>query len=40
MTELMTNFIQKEENHLFNFNFGSQITRGIIGMLKVFIQLR
>jgi len=40
MTELMINFIQKEENHLFNFNFGSQITHGIIEMLKVFIHLR
>jgi len=39
MTELMTNFIQKEENHLFNFNFGSQITHGIIEMLKTFIHL-
>lgn len=39
MTELMTNFIQKEENHLFNFNFGSQITSGIIEMLKAFFQL-
>jgi hypothetical protein len=40
ITELMTNFIQKEENHLFDFSFGSQITCGIVVMLKVFIQLR
>lgn len=40
MTELKTNFIQKEGNHMCNFNFGSQITCGIIEMLMVFIQLR
>lgn len=40
MTELTQNFIQKEENHLFDFNFGSSITHGIIEMLKAFFQLR
>lgn len=40
MTELTPNFIQKEENHLFNFNFGSLITHGIIEMLHAFFQLR
>ena len=40
MTELKTNFIQKEGSHMCNFNFGSQITCGITEMLMVFVQLR
>jgi hypothetical protein len=40
MTDLMTNFIQKEENCLFNFSFGSWITHRIIEMLKAFIHLK